>query len=66
MAIEKTKTVEDMLKEYVNKIDLSEDTIGNDIVFLYKGFQLDPKSKSKVETEFEKTIQLLLFLIKKI
>ena len=61
MAIEKTKTVEDMLKEYVNKIDLSEDTIGNDIVFLYNGFQLDPKSKSKVETEFKDNSTIFVF-----
>ena len=61
MAIEKTKTVEDMLKEYVNKIDLSEDTIGNDILFLYNGFQLDPKSKSKVETEFKDNSTIIVF-----
>ena len=61
MAIEKTKTVEDMLKEYVNKIDLSENTIGNDIVFIYKGFPLDPKSKSKVETEFKNNSTITVF-----
>ena len=61
MAIEKTKTIEDMLKEYVNKIDLSEDTIGNDILFLYNGFQLDPKSKSKVETKFKDNLTIIVF-----
>ena len=61
MAIEKTKTIEDMLKEYVNKIDLSEDTIGKDIVFLYKCAQLDPKSKSKVEIQFRDNSTIIVF-----
>jgi len=61
MAIKKTKTIEDMLKEYVNKIDLSEDTIGKDIMFLYNYTQLDPKSKSKVEIQFRDNSTIIVF-----
>ena len=52
MEIEKTKTIEDMLKEYVKKIDLPEDTIGEQIKFFYIDNQLDFKSKRKVESHF--------------
>ena len=52
MEIEKTKTIEDMLKEYVKKIDLPEDTIGEQIKFFYIDNQLDFKSKRKVESQF--------------
>jgi len=52
MEIEKTKTIEDMLKEYVKKIDLPENTIGEQIQFFYIDNQLDFKSKRKVESQF--------------
>ena len=51
MAIEKTRTIEDMLKEYVKKIDLSEDTIEKDLIFIHNGERLDSKSKTKVGSQ---------------
>lgn len=34
MKINKNKTKEDMLKEYVNKIGIPEETIGKELIFL--------------------------------
>ena len=59
MAIEKTKTIEDLHKEYVKKIGLSEDSIGKDFMLLYIGAQLDPKSKERIESKFKKTFVII-------
>jgi len=53
MEIEKAKTIEDIFKVYVKKIDLPEDTIGEQIKFFYIDNQLDFKSKRKVESKFK-------------
>ena len=48
MEVERTKTIEDMIKEYVKKIGLSESSIGKEIIFIFCGKILDPKSKDNV------------------
>ena len=52
MEIEKAKTIEDMNKECVKKIDLPEDTIGVQIKLFYIDNLLDFKSKRKIESQF--------------
>jgi hypothetical protein len=41
-----------MIKLYVEKLDLSEDSIGKDIMFIYNGQQLNPKLKESIGSLF--------------
>ena len=66
MAIEKTKTIEDMVKEYLNKIGLSEDTIGKDIMFMCYGAKLDHKSKKNIGSYFRNAASITVYDLKNI
>ena len=45
-------TIEDLLLKYTNRIGLPPNVIGKDIMFLYNGAQLDPKSKQSIGSMF--------------
>lgn len=43
MKKEGTKTIKDIIREYGNKVDVSEEKIGKEILFLYTNKILDAK-----------------------
>ena len=45
MKLERTKAIEDMFKNYVNKIGLSEETLGKENIFQYNDTKLRTNSK---------------------
>ena len=52
MAVNGNITVEQLIKMYVLKLNLSESVIGKDIMFIFNGQQLNPKSKEDVNSTF--------------
>jgi len=52
MEIKRTNSLEEMFKEYVKIIGISEDKIIKEIIFLYNGNKLDVKSKESVGNFF--------------
>jgi len=54
-------TIESLLKMYTKKLGLSEDVIGNQIMFLYNGAQLDFKSKSTIGSLFRNTAVITVY-----
>ena len=45
-------TIEELLLKYVQKMGLSPDSVGRDIMFLFNGAKLDPHSKEKLGSRF--------------
>lgn len=45
MKLERTKAIEDMFKNYVNKIGLSEETLGKENIFQYNDTKLRTNQK---------------------
>jgi len=52
MEIKRTNSLEEMFKQYVKIIGVSEDNIVKGIIFLYNGNKLDVKSKESVGNFF--------------
>ena len=52
LEMEASTTIEDLVKEYAKKIDLPEDYLGKEVMFLYNGAQLDYKSQSPIGSMF--------------
>ena len=61
MKMDKSITIEKMLKEYVKEIDLPEDTIGKKVAFIYNGAQLDCKSQEIIGNIFRNTAVITVF-----
>ena len=53
------KAIEDIYKEYANKIDFQLDSIGKDFMFLYNGAQLDYKSQLTIGNKFRSPVYFL-------
>ena len=53
-------TIEHLLIEYCNKIDLPMDEFEK-IVFLFNGLKLDNKSKEKIGTKFRNNSKITVF-----
>ena len=45
-------TIEQLIKKYVHKLNLSENVIGKDIMFIFNGQKLDPHLKQDVNSTF--------------
>jgi len=54
-------TIEKLLKMYTQKIGLSSDVIGKDIMFLYNGAQLDTKSEQSIGSMFRNTAVITVY-----
>ena len=54
-------TIEDMVKEYAKKIDLPEDYLGKEVMFLYTGTKLDFKSKQTIGSMFSNNATISVF-----
>jgi hypothetical protein len=52
MAVNGNIKIKQLIKMYVNKLNLSESVIGKDIMFIYNGQQLNPKSEDDVNSTF--------------
>ena len=61
MYVNKAKTIEEMFKEYVNKIGVSERTIGKEIIFIYSDSILDPNSKENVGNLLRQNSSIIVF-----
>jgi len=59
--LKSTKTLEDLIKEYANRIDYPEEYIGIDIAFLYNGSTLDIHSQSTLGSLFRKTASITVY-----
>lgn len=57
-------TIEDLLKMYMKKMGLSPDSIGKDVMFLFNGAQLDPKSQEKLGSKFRVTAAITVYDLK--
>ena len=53
-------TIENLLKMYI----LSPDSIGKDVMFLFNGAQLDPKSQEKLGSKFRVTAAITVYDLK--
>ena len=52
MAVNGNISIEQLIKKYVQKLNLPENVIGKDIMFIYNGEQLNPKLKEEVNIKF--------------
>ena len=50
MAVNGNITIEQLIKKYVQKLNLPENVIGKDIMFIYNGQQLNPKLKDDINS----------------
>jgi hypothetical protein len=57
-------TIEELLKMYMKKMGLSTDSIGKDVMFLFNGAQLEPKSQDKIGSKFRVTAAITVYDLK--
>ena len=61
LEMEASTTIEDLVKEYAKKIDLPEDYLGKEVMFLYIGHKLDFKSKETIGSKFSNNETITVF-----
>lgn len=61
ISMNSNKTIEDMYKEYANKIDFLLDSIGKDFMFLYNGAQIDYKSQLTIGSKFRSPVYFSVY-----
>ena len=54
-------TVEQLLIKYVDKLGLAHDVIGNAIMFLYNGSQIDTKSQETIANTFQNGASITVY-----
>ena len=52
IAVNGNITIEQLIKKYIHKLNLSENVIGKDIMFIFNGQKLDPHLKQDVNSTF--------------
>ena len=57
-------TIEELLKMYMKRMGLSNDSIGKDVMFLYNGAQLDCKSQEKIGSKFHIAAAITVYDLK--
>ena len=55
------KTIEELFKIYAQKAYISENTLGDKLVFLYNGTKLDVHSQQKLKTKFKANAKITVF-----
>ena len=56
-------TIENLCKEYANKIGLPVDSLGKDVSFLYNGSQLDYKTQTTIGNMFRNSSIITVYKI---
>lgn len=57
-------TVDELLKSYMKRMGLSEQSIGKDIMFMYNGAKLLPDNKAKICTMFRNAASITVYDLK--
>ena len=53
MPFSRNTTIKDILKAYMNKLQLSENYIGDQVIFLFSGHQLDKNSTNIIGNKYK-------------
>ena len=61
MIVEKTKAIKDMLKQYINKFGIPEETIGKEIIFTYDGKKIYTNSEETIGSYFKNESNIYVF-----
>ena len=61
ISLKSTKTLEDLIKEYANRIDYPEEYIEKDFIFSYNGSTLDIHSQSTLGSLFRKSASITVY-----